>query len=935
MVLLLVTCKMRLKALLHMLGLLTLLSDFVFPFVLGENFPQVTPANSLRYFLCPSDSSACNDCYTSKDGAFSLQCSAGAVFDIFNVEFSNKPNDSRLNVNCPSSQDLNFFQFLVKGPQTASIATVTLNNCPVPFEDFKSFLGKWMDPEAIQELSLDFQPPTTTLAADKFNELWNITKLSINQNNISSLPPLIFQDLVSLTHLRLDDNRLTNLTQAHFKNLKSLRLLQLGSNEIANIEEDTFRDLAALRQLNLEQNSLQDLPRKLLYGLTSLIVLDLSKNRISNLDENQFSKNTQLKVLHLRENNLTSLSGGIFANNQHLKVLQLHLNPHLSTIQKGAFKNLRLLEELDLSNCALIDFDDDAFSSLENLKSLDLSQNHLTMIKLSWFAGLTKLESLDLSNNQLIVIEPGMFIGLRSLETLTIDNNKLVNLTAGAFEGLTSLETLSLQDNELSLIEEQSLEPLSALRKIYLGGNQLSFSERSIHPSEPWRQSPLLFNRNLETIDLSRNKINELFSDWMLLFPQLSKLNLAENQFEVLTLNELTGFGLSTPFELDLRKNAIQTVKIYLGPAFDFDSSASKDYRSSYPKLLLIGDNPLKCDCEAYYFASYVSRTLPGVTHSWTIDQSNLVCDSPSSLAGTPLVSVLPDQFVCPCPGDYRPCGCKKRPSDKTVLFDCRGRNMTDIPPRLPANFPDHQMHLDLSSNPLTFDTADETPLSSLKSVTHLNLSRCNLTYSNLEAPGWLRQQTRFPNLQVLDLSANELNSVPKTVVSYWNASSNLSLLLSDNPYSCDCSMEDLFEFVIGSYTRVRDFRRMACQDGPFFSKMTLDDVCPSNDSVYMKATLAACALALIFMALFVLLYRYRRTTKAWLYNRGLCISLVAQEEDDDEDRLYDAFISFSHMDEDFVIQELVPQLETPGPGLPSYRLCLHYRDWYVLSVLQ
>jgi protein toll len=68
---------------------------------------------------------------------------------------------------------------------------------------------------------------------------------------------------------------------------------------------------------------------------------------------------------------------------------------------------------------------------------------------------------------------------------------------------------------------------------------------------------------------------------------------------------------------------------------------------------------------------------------------------------------------------------------------------------------------------------------------------------------------------------------------------------------------------------------------------------------------------------------------RAWLYNRQLCLWCVVEEEEEENDeRIYDAFISFSHNDEKFVNEELVPQLESPPVGLPHYRLCLHYRDW-------
>lgn len=38
--------------------------------------------------------------------------------------------------------------------------------------------------------------------------------------------------------------------------------------------------------------------------------------------------------------------------------------------------------------------------------------------------------------------------------------------------------------------------------------------------------------------------------------------------------------------------------------------------------------------------------------------------------------------------------------------------------------------------------------------------------------------------------------------------------------------------------------------------------------------------------------------------------------------RTYDVFVSYSHGDERFVVEELVPELER------THRLCLHYRDW-------
>lgn len=42
----------------------------------------------------------------------------------------------------------------------------------------------------------------------------------------------------------------------------------------------------------------------------------------------------------------------------------------------------------------------------------------------------------------------------------------------------------------------------------------------------------------------------------------------------------------------------------------------------------------------------------------------------------------------------------------------------------------------------------------------------------------------------------------------------------------------------------------------------------------------------------------------------------------------YDAFISYSSKDEEWVMRHLVPNLERPACGAPGLRLCLHHRDF-------
>ncbi|GIY48095.1 protein toll [Caerostris extrusa] len=74
---------------------------------------------------------------------------------------------------------------------------------------------------------------------------------------------------------------------------------------------------------------------------------------------------------------------------------------------------------------------------------------------------------------------------------------------------------------------------------------------------------------------------------------------------------------------------------------------------------------------------------------------------------------------------------------------------------------------------------------------------------------------------------------------------------------------------------------------------------------------------------------RYQMHVKVWLYSRGVT---WVKEKDIDRDKEFDAFISFSHQDQDLVIPELIEQIEARDPKV---KLFIHYKHFLPGELIQ
>ncbi|XP_023949373.2 leucine-rich repeat-containing protein 24-like [Bicyclus anynana] len=156
---------------------------------------------------------------------------------------------------------------------------------------------------------------------------------------------------------------------------------------------------------------------------------------------------TEIQVLDLHENPLKELQRDAFASIELLNLQRLNLSStSLRYLHQSAFRELRILIELDLSRNYLTELSPDTFKGNERLRLLVLNDNPLSKLVAQQFPPLQHLKKLELARCRLRKVHPYAFVNLRALETVHLHQNLLSYLQRDTFN-LPVLKTLTLSDN--------------------------------------------------------------------------------------------------------------------------------------------------------------------------------------------------------------------------------------------------------------------------------------------------------------------------------------------------------------------------------------------------------------------------------------------------------------------------------------------------------
>ncbi|KAG5883179.1 hypothetical protein JTB14_018196 [Gonioctena quinquepunctata] len=830
-----------------------------------------------------NDPNICN-CYDTTD-EYEFQCPPPDGEIIIHA----KP-DKYIDIDCISSLkevDLNILPNYTAG----SIERLRINYCTWPGNSYNPLLEKFH----IEDLKI-FELEQVILGKNSFGETLPISKdyfrglqslETLTLNKLSNPFKIdAFEELSNLTHLYLEDNKIQEIG-CMFDNLGNLKVLHLSRNALTHIPDGLFQNLTKLQQLHLWKNDLTRISKKFFAGLGNLESLELSMNHIQVIDDDSFSDLLELKQISLRQNQLGYLSSRLLANNHNLLSIRFDFNPNL-TLEDYAFANMKNLSMLNLSKSGLRVIPEHVFEGSEKMDKLLMENNLIQTLSNGVFSGLKQLKELRLKGNSISHLPDEIFLSLVNLEILDLESNHIKGINNNIFKKLENLKTLVLKNNQIMEITTGAFDNNKNLLVMDLSKNKYEMKNENLFTA----------CKKLNVLLLSENLIEEFPSSLMHL--HLKFLILNKNKIRTIKVSDLENKS-DNEIKIDLSENIISEVEFSENDRKKIENHDALHNQQTHVNLK---NNKLACDCRIYPLVRYI-REMQFMVNFTLADT---LCDSPQPFQHVMIEKMQPQDVWCTYPkckcSDK--CDCLIAPFNETMVVDCAGRNLTDYP-WFEVKINAHK-YIELNLNENMISSGPNSTLG-YDNVTSLLLSN-----NQIKQLQWIP-----PKVKILKLDGNRLRHLDSGVLKMMNSISNLTL--SNNNWTCDCTAFDFQNFIRGKFGK--ESKDIVCADDskPLIEKLYL---CKPITTLILQITIPILVFVIFIVTLVAFYLNYNQEIKIWLYAKNWCRWLF-DEEELDRDKEFDIFISYSHHDEDFILQNLLPVLEE-GPN--PFKTCIHMRDW-------
>nr|QDE10502.1 toll-like receptor 21 [Lateolabrax maculatus] len=774
-------------------------------------------------------------------------------------------------------------------------------------------------------------PPSAINLTISINHLWHIPNksfvhlpklqlLRLDQNNLRSIDQFAFQNLHQLKSLNMSNNNISELNPFLFKDLHNLTFLSLTNNKLKQLPEGIFLPLLNLTTLIMRQNFLTNFSgiAQSVSFLKKLRELDLCFNNLTSLSHSNVSLPKSLTVLYICRNNLSTLG----CKNSFLEFVQLLDLSYNSRLPTMAFQgvdlshinylrlrstSVKIVEFLNISNVTAghVDFsgmglkNDNMLIKLckllkrkvKGLTNVDLSGNwirNLTNYTLCYCPKITGV--LDLSRNKLKSLSCLKFLHTQKhIKSLRVEHNHLTSIKSCKTQDLRNLEEVSYRYNRILSVNAFAFYHTPNIKTLELNINTIAFLHRK----------GLKGLKRLETLRLDNNLLTDLFNNTFEDHFNLKILNLRNNRISVIFNG--TFLSLRNLTTLDLGGNKIT----------HFEPSGL-DGLESLSKFYLDGNNLKQIDTSLYHVFQDTLTVLDLQSNQIRFFTENI---------GSPFMNLSKLS-------DLKLDG--QRPYGLVILPRTLFRGLHSLKSLYLTN--NKIYHLDS-------DTFDD-----LTSLNFLTLDNCCVGVTQLQ-PGVfknLRNLTKlivenmgiqnfskevFGNLTQLNTLQLNRNGMQSIQIDALESLPELHYLdIRNIALSCTCKNSLLQNWTLHNpKVQVVYLYNLQCPHDAKVKFYNFDTkVCYIDLGEYLFLSTAA---VILLFTVTPLLYvkLYWKIKYSYYVFRSWFSEQWRRLRDEEENCKYDAFISYNFSDEQWVMDQLLPNLEGNGS---SFKLCLHHRDF-------
>ncbi|XP_011440734.1 toll-like receptor 4 [Magallana gigas] len=689
----------------------------------------------------------------------------------------------------------------------------------------------------------------------------------------------------------LSRNELRNVTITnHFS--RTLKQLNLSHNELSILSNNSFNWIPYLEVLDLSYNILRlsntSLPNLVFQYLSNLKVLNLSHNDVIGTDH------YNAEIFRHTESLETLVIDGLRNGNFDFKTKNKRCAPSYvtnhDTIELTKLTTLIVSGRRNRSKCLVTDLSAGFFDSVSNITYLDMSGCAIQSIGRESLSPLSHLTYLDVSYNEQLSFHSIRNIStLKGLKTLKLDKihctfGRGIYITEDMVHALrdTSIENISLKSNRIEMAARSVYYYLPPnLTNADISDNRLTFGAYVL--------TAYAF-RNLKFANLSGQSSSHFTgkTDDFMICKHATVCSSLSTQHTHPVLNR----------EISLFRSK-EGVKLYLPPHLETIDISSSSLSSNIHVLYIDPNNNLKTINFSHNFFQHLGGPVYGLQKIETCDFSNN------------FISYLSPDFFIYCTTlkyiNFKGNLLGNSMSKSNATYFVHLRNLT---------------FLDLSSNVIRFVSPDIFEgLESLKTL--------NLSFNLLRNFSFRTHQ--MPFLRTLDLSFNELLPFSDFTIKFLESRQrlqSLKIILTGNVIPCTCDSLDFFKWMLSHEKTVEVDYSYICQN--------MHSVENSNDlELIRKILMKKCddydeiigvvsALFVVFFAFIVsgIIHRYRWKLR-YIYYMSIW-STTTSHKSYGKVYDYDAFVSYADEENDFVIQEMTPELEE----VSDLRLCLHERDF-------